>query len=80
MLAQAALLHSDPRRKRAQGKPGGRKVVAVISSVVAAVSPAAASARDPDAQGPFDAMVPAYSASKSAITRGQRRKPNLILF
>lgn len=53
----------------AQGKPGGRKIVAVISSIAAAVAPAAASARDPDAQGPFDLMVPSYSASKSAITR-----------
>lgn len=71
------LPHPGSVREHAQGKPGGRKVVAVISSIAAAVGPTAASARDPDTQGPFDLMVPSYSASKSAITRRERPYPNL---
>ena len=53
-----------------QAKEGGRKVVAVISSSEASVSPVATASRDIDAPpGPFDAMLPSYRASKAALNR-----------
>ena len=53
-----------------QAKEGGRKVVAVISSNAACVTPVAAAARDADsAPGFFDVIMPAYKASKAALNR-----------
>jgi hypothetical protein len=53
-----------------QAKDGGRKVVAVVSSSEASVSPVAAGARNADAPlGPFDVMLPSYRASKAALNR-----------
>jgi hypothetical protein len=61
-----------------QAKEGGRKVVAVISSNAACVTPVSAAARDADTvPGFFDVIIPAYKASKAALNRCER--PQMLI-
>ena len=61
-----------------QAKEGGRKVVAIVSSSAACVSPISAAAKDADAPAGLEALLPAYKASKAALNRCEYLQPLVI--